>query len=108
MIQQKRCTKTVCNQWRKKYMVKMDKGSIIKKFARSERDTGSCEVQIGLITIRITQISQHLEKFPKDKHSRAGLLKLVGKRRSLSRYLKEHNKEAYDNVMHMTKNILTI
>ena len=89
-------------------MIKMDKASIIKKFAQSERDTGSSEVQIGLLTYRINEISQHLEKFPKDKHSRMGLLKLVGKRRSLARYLKENNKEAHDNVMHMTKNVANV
>ena len=73
----------------------LSKDKIIKQFAKSEYDTGSSEVQVGLITERIKQISTHLKLFPKDVHSRLGLVKLVGKRRSLLTYLKRTDKHSY-------------
>ena len=84
-------------------MLKQDKALIIKQFAQAEGDTGSSEVQIGLLTNRIAEIARHLESFPKDNHSRAGLLKLVGKRRTLADYLKKTNIESHDRVMQMVK-----
>ena len=65
---------------------KMAKKDIISKAAKSSKDTGSPGVQIALIDGRIGQISKHLEKFPKDLHSRTGLMKLVGRRKRLVRY----------------------
>ncbi len=72
------------------------KEDIVKQLAKSEKDTGSCEVQIGFLSERIRQIATHLKSFPKDKHSRFGLVKLVSKRRSFFAYLKRKNKKSHD------------
>ena len=74
---------------------KEQKNETIKKFARKEGDTGSPEVQIALLTDRIKHLTQHLEYHKKDHHSRRGLLKMVGHRRSLLAYLKEKDIERY-------------
>jgi len=71
------------------------KQEIVKQFGRNENDTGSSEVQIALISARITELTEHLKSFKKDHASRLGLLKLVGQRRRLMRYLKRTNKESY-------------
>lgn len=71
------------------------KQEIIKKFALNPNDTGSCEVQVALFSERIQQINAHLEQFPKDHHSRRGLLCLVGKRKAFLNYLKKNNNDAY-------------
>jgi len=70
------------------------KSEIISKFARNEKDTGSAEVQIALLTERIKTLTEHLKTNKKDHSSRLGLLKLVGQRRRLLRYLrkKDYNK----------------
>jgi small subunit ribosomal protein S15 len=65
-----------------------EKKEIISKFARGEQDTGSTEVQVALITRRIETLTEHLQTNKKDHSSRLGLLKLVGQRRRLMRYLK--------------------
>ena len=65
------------------------KAEIIAKYARSENDTGSTEVQVALLTERITYLTEHLQTNKKDHSSRLGLLKLVGQRRRLMRYLKK-------------------
>ncbi|MCI9625164.1 MAG: 30S ribosomal protein S15 [Clostridia bacterium] len=66
---------------------KEDKQEVIKKFRLSESDTGSPEVQIAILTARINMLNEHLQLHKKDNHSRRGLLKLVGQRRSLLNYL---------------------
>ncbi len=66
----------------------MEKNEIIAKFATSEGDTGSPEVQIALLTFRINHLNEHLKVHKQDNHSRRGLLKMVGKRRGLLDYLK--------------------
>lgn len=71
------------------------KQEIISKYGRSENDTGSSEVQIALLTSRISELTEHLKTFKKDHASRLGLLKLVGQRKRLMRYFKSKNKEAY-------------
>ena len=71
------------------------KQEIISKFGRKENDTGSSEVQIALLTERISELTDHLKSFKKDHASRLGLLKLVGQRRRLMRYFKSKNKDAY-------------
>lgn len=76
-------------------MEKEVKQSIIEKFARSEGDTGSPEVQVALLTERIRELTEHLSTHKKDHHSRRGLLKMVGKRRNLLKYLKESDIERY-------------
>ena len=68
-------------------LTKDDKQAIVDRFKRHEGDTGSPEVQIGLITGRIDYLTGHLQAHRKDHHSRRGLLKLVGQRRRLLRYL---------------------
>jgi len=66
-----------------------EKNKIIEKFRRNEGDTGSTEVQVALLTERINQLTQnHFKDHQKDHHSRRGLLKMVGQRRSLLGYLK--------------------
>ena len=68
---------------------------IVTKYGRNENDTGSSEVQIALLSERINYLTEHLKVFKKDHASRLGLLKLVGQRRRLMKYLKRKNKEAY-------------
>ncbi|MDD2449279.1 MAG: 30S ribosomal protein S15 [Sulfurimonas sp.] len=71
------------------------KQEIVTKFGRSGTDTGSSEVQIALLTTRISELTEHLKQFKKDHASRLGLLKLVGQRRRLMKYFKKKNKDAY-------------
>jgi small subunit ribosomal protein S15 len=66
---------------------KNDKQDIIKKYGESDNDTGKTEVQIAMLTERIKYLTEHLKEHKKDHHSRRGLLKLVGQRRRLLRYL---------------------
>ena len=73
----------------------MNKQEIISKFARKEGDTGSSEVQIALLTNRITALTEHLKTHPKDKHCRRGLLKLVWKRKALLNYLERTDLEKF-------------
>ncbi len=72
-----------------------DKQAIIEKFAREPGDTGSPEVQVALITARVTHLTEHLKEHHQDHHSRRGLLKLVGQRRRLLSYLKEKDIDRY-------------
>ncbi len=69
------------------------KEKIIKKYALHKGDTGSPEVQIALLTEKITELSEHLKEHKKDNHSRRGLIKMVGKRRRLLEYLKSTEAE---------------
>ena len=73
--------------------------SIISKFGKSPNDSGSSAVQIALLTSRIQQISAHLGENKHDKHSEMGLLKLVGRRRRLLRYLHRREPERYRTVI---------
>ena len=75
------------------------KSEIIQQFSRSENDTGSPEVQIALITNRIQYLTEHLKINKKDHSSRLGLLKLVGQRKRLLRYLKSKNYDTYLQVI---------
>jgi small subunit ribosomal protein S15 len=77
----------------------MQKNEIITKFARHEGDTGSPEVQIALVSDRITQLTEHFKTHAKDHHSRRGLLKLVGKRRRLLDYLKKTDLTKYRSLI---------
>lgn len=74
---------------------KEKKQDIIKNFGRTPEDTGSPEVQIALLSERITELTEHLKNNKKDHHSRRGLLKMVGQRRGLLEYLKKTNIEGY-------------
>lgn len=75
------------------------KQSTIKKFAQHEGDTGSPEVQIALLTERITHLTEHFKIHAKDHHSRRGLLKLVGQRRRLLDYLKSKSVDRYRHLI---------
>ncbi len=76
-----------------------EKKSIIEKFRLHESDTGSPEVQVALLTERISYLTQHFKVHSKDHHSRRGLLKLVGQRRRLLDYLKSKNVERYTTII---------
>ena len=80
-------------------MEKAKKQEIITTYAKHEGDTGSTEVQIALLTERINHLNEHLAANPNDKHSRSGLLKMVGKRRGLLDYLKAKDIERYRAVV---------
>lgn len=76
-------------------LVKDNKSAIIDEFKTHEKDTGSPEVQIALLTKRIQQLTDHLKTHKKDHHSRRGLLKMVGQRRALLNYLRSKDMERY-------------
>ena len=75
------------------------KQEIIKQFQRDEKDTGSSEVQIALLTERINELTEHLKVHKKDNHSRRGLLKMVGKRRNLLNYLAKKDVQRYRDII---------
>ena len=79
-------------------MIKKKK-DIIKNLATHSKDVGSAEVQIGLLTEKISQLSVHFKKFKKDKHSTLGLAKSVNKRKKLLTYLKKKNADSYQKVI---------
>lgn len=76
-------------------LLKADKEAVIKKFRQSELDTGSCEVQVALLTTRIQELTPHFKDHKKDVHSQRGLVKMVNRRRKLLNYLKRENNERY-------------
>ncbi|MBI4261565.1 MAG: 30S ribosomal protein S15 [Actinobacteria bacterium] len=76
-------------------LLKEDKSKVISDFRRAESDTGSPEVQIAVLTRRITDLTEHLKTHKKDHHSRRGLLQMVGRRRRLLEYLKGEDIERY-------------
>ena len=78
---------------------KEKKAAVIAEYARKEGDTGSPEVQIAILTGRITELTEHLKLNKKDHHSRRGLLKMVGKRRGLLKYLRDTNLESYRSLI---------
>ena len=80
-------------------MTKERKEEIIKTYKRDEKDTGSPEVQIALLTERITELTEHLKVHTKDNHSRRGLLKMVGKRRNLLNYLAKKDINRYRDMV---------
>ena len=71
------------------------KQSVVAEFARSEGDTGSPEVQVALLSKRISELTEHFGEHKKDHHSRQGLLKMVNKRRKLLDYLKSKDQDRY-------------
>jgi small subunit ribosomal protein S15 len=74
---------------------KKEKQEIIEKYRLHDRDTGSPEVQIAILTEKIRRLSEHLKEHKKDHSSRRGLLKMVGRRRKLLNYLKEKDYDKY-------------
>jgi small subunit ribosomal protein S15 len=80
-------------------IVKEQKQAIIGDYKLHENDTGSPEVQIAILSARITYLTEHFKTHKKDHHSRRGLLKLVSQRRKLLDYLKKSDKERYEKVI---------
>ena len=80
-------------------MTKKEKKTIIEKLKISEKDVGSSEVQIGLLSQKIDNLATHFKKNKNDKHSTNGLLKAVNKRKRLLEYLKRENPESYTKVL---------
>ncbi|MBU1019111.1 MAG: 30S ribosomal protein S15 [Patescibacteria group bacterium] len=75
------------------------KKKVIKKHSIHEKDTGSPQVQVAVLTQQINDLSKHLQDHPKDNHSRRGLIQMVGKRRKMLNYLKGKSKDAYDDLI---------
>ncbi len=80
-------------------LVKEDKQKIIGDNARAANDTGSPEVQVAVLTQRISELTEHLKTHPKDHHSRRGLLRMVGRRRRLLGYLQREDIERYRSLI---------
>ena len=80
-------------------ITKEKKQAIIAEYATTPGDTGSPEVQVAVLTARIAELTEHLKENPKDHHSRRGLLKMVGKRRNLLKYLKNIDIERYRSLI---------
>jgi small subunit ribosomal protein S15 len=75
------------------------KQALIKEFATKEGDTGSPEVQVAILTERISNLTEHFKSHKKDNHSRRGLLKMVSQRRRLLDYVKSRNVERYQGLI---------
>ena len=80
-------------------MLKSEKEAIIKEYATHEGDTGTPEVQIAILTKRINDLTEHLKTHKKDHHSRRGLFKMIGQRRSLLSYLIKVDIERYRSII---------
>ena len=80
-------------------MTKERKEEIIKTYRRDDKDTGSPEVQIALLTERINNLTEHLKENPKDNHSRRGLLMMAGNRRNLLNYLAKKDIQRYRDIV---------
>lgn len=79
-------------------LTKRVKSNVIKEHQAHDKDTGSAQVQIGVLTRRMSELAGHLKANPKDNHSRRGLLKMVSQRRRLLAYLKKSDEKAYVKV----------
>ena len=80
-------------------LTKESKNKIIQDYKTNESDTGSPEVQIAILTARINELTEHLKSHPKDHSSRRGLLKMVGTRSSLLKYVRNNDLERYRNII---------
>ena len=78
---------------------KSEKQAIIEDYGRSDNDTGSPEVQVALLTTRITQLTEHLKEHKHDEHSRRGLIKMVGQRRRHLNYLSRKEPDRYKEII---------
>ncbi|MDR3131331.1 MAG: 30S ribosomal protein S15 [Treponema sp.] len=78
---------------------KEEAASLVNKFGKNEKDTGASEVQVALLTERISQLTEHCKQFRKDKSSQRGLLILVGQRRRILKYLQRTNLEKYRSLI---------
>lgn len=75
------------------------KQMIIDEYQINDKDTGSVEVQVAMLTARIRQLTEHLKRHPKDFHTRRGLLKLVGRRKRLIKYLRKNKPAVYKEMI---------
>lgn len=75
------------------------KGEIVKKFGKNEKDSGSPEVQVAILTARINDLQGHFKDHKHDYHSNRGLLKMIGQRRSLLRYVKTKGDDRYSKLI---------
>ena len=80
-------------------LTKRVKSRIIGEHKTADKDTGSAQVQIAMITRQVDELATHLKKNPKDNHSRRGLLKMVSKRRKLLSYLRKHEPSSYEKLI---------
>lgn len=80
-------------------MTKEQRSAIVQEYRRNEKDTGSAEVQIALLTSRINYLTEHFKTQPKDHNSRRGLLRLVGQRRSFLKYLMNIDMNRYKDIV---------
>lgn len=80
-------------------LTKEEKQKIITEYGLNDKDTGSTEVQIALLTARILDLTEHFKTHKKDHSSRRGLLKLVGQRRTLLKYLKKKDLDSYRTIL---------
>ena len=80
-------------------LTKEEKAKIIKEFAKNEKDTGSAEVQIAMLTKKISELTEHMKSNKKDFATKRGLLMMVGKRKRLLSFLKEKNLEGYRSLV---------
>ena len=76
-------------------LTKEQTAELVKKFGKNENDTGSTEVQVAILTERIQHLTEHLKANPADKHSRRGMMQLVGQRKGLLKYLESVDIERY-------------
>jgi small subunit ribosomal protein S15 len=80
-------------------LVKEEKDSIVAEHARGDADTGSPEVQVAILSRRISDLTEHLKTHPTDHHSRRGLLRMVGRRRRLLEYLRRRDVDRYRDLI---------
>ena len=80
-------------------ITKEKKSKLIKEFKINEKDTGSADVQVAILTERIKNLTEHLKEHKKDFGSRRGLLSMVGQRRNLLKYIKNKNENRYSNLI---------
>jgi len=80
-------------------MTKEDKARVVLEYGAGEKNTGTTEVQVALLTERIKYLTEHFKTYPKDTNSRRGLLKLVGQRRRLLKYLQAEKLESYRSLI---------
>ncbi|MCS7276129.1 MAG: 30S ribosomal protein S15 [Dehalococcoidia bacterium] len=80
-------------------LTKREKAALIEAYRTHERDTGSPEVQIAILTERIRRLTEHLRQHRKDHHSRRGLMMMVGQRRRLLRYLQREDPDSYRRII---------
>lgn len=80
-------------------LTKRVKSKIISEHKKHEKDTGSAEVQVAMLSRQIEELAGHLKKNPKDQHSRRGLLKMVGKRRKFLDYLRKRDIKSYEKLI---------